>query len=103
MQKILYVLIITLFFNSNVSAFCFLNCKTPGLYFSLFSEDDDKISKSDPSSAGCVYNEFGKKVKCASYKFNENKKPGSYAEARNDCINYLRKYKKQNYTLEGCS
>ena len=103
MKKLLGIIVLGLLFSGNAYAFCFLNCKTPGLYLSLFSEDNDKITRSDPSSAGCVYNEFGKKIKCVTYKYNENKKPGSYSKARDDCFNYLRKFEKQNYTLEGCS
>ena len=102
MKKLFAIIVLGLFFSGNAYAICFLNCKTPGKIFSMFDEDDDKITKSDPSSAGCVYNEFGKKIKCISYKYNETKKSGSYAEARGKCVNYLKKYKKQNYSLEGC-
>ena len=61
MKKIFLILFISIFYISSANAICFLNCKTPGKVFSLFSEDDnDKgFSGFDPSSSGCVYNEFG--------------------------------------------
>ena len=104
MKKIFLILFISVFYISSANAICLFNCKTPGKIFSLFSEDDNQkgFSGFDPSSSGCVYNEFGQKVKCASYKYNDSKNSGSYAKAKSKCIKKLKKYVKENYTLEGC-
>ena len=102
MKKLLGIMVLGLLLSSNAYAFCFLNCKTPGLIFSFFDEDDESLSGSDPSSSGCVYNEFGEKVKCVSFKYNDSKQPGSYAKAQSKCVKYLKKHKKEGHTLEGC-
>ena len=104
MKKIFLILFISIFYINSANAICLFNCKTPGLIFSIFSEGDDskEFLGFDPSSSGCVYNEFGKKVKCASYKYNDSKNSGSYAKAKSKCIKKLKKYVKKNYTLEGC-
>ena len=104
MKKFCFIILVMFFYSSNVNAICFLNCKTPGLIFSVFSEDEDTSGYSgfDPTASGCVYNEFGQKVKCVSYKYNDSKNSGSYAKAKSKCVNKLKKYVKENYTLEGC-
>ena len=102
MKKLLGILVLGLLLSGNAYAFCLFNCKTPGLIFSVFDEDDTSLSNFDPSSSGCVYNGLGQKVKCVSYKYNDSKKPGSFAKAQSKCIKYLKKYKKEGYTLEGC-
>ena len=103
MKKILlFVFLIIFFYSGSANAFCFLNCKTPGLYFSIFDEDEKPLSSWDPSSYGCVYDDFGDKVECVGFNFNEIKQKGSYAKAQSKCKNYLKKYLREGYTLEGC-
>jgi len=102
MKKLLGIVVLGLLWCNVANAFCFLNCKTPGLYFSIFDEDEKPLSGSDPSSYGCVYDEFGDKVKCVSFNFNEIKQKGSYAKAQSKCKNYLKKYLREGYTWEGC-
>ena len=104
MKKLLGIVVLSLLWCNVANAFCFLNCKTPGLIFSVFDEDEKQkpLSSWDPSSSGCVYDEFGDEVECVGFKFNEIKQKGSYAKAQSNCKNYLKKYLREGYTLIGC-
>ena len=101
-KRFLGILVISLVWCNAANAFCFLNCKTPGLYFSIFDEDEKPLSSWDPSSYGCVYDAFGDEVECVGVNFNETKQKVSYAKAQSTCKNYLKKYLREGYTLEGC-